>query len=477
MKKRYLALGMAAVMTVTMFSGCGKKEAAEEKQETTKAETGEAAETEKTAAKEDETAAENKSEGGEKTEISIWMTPAEEASMNYWKETFKAYNETNQDNINVTLEFVPEDAQDSKLKAAQANGTAPELCIVNHADALVKGEQGLYLPLNDYIDQEVADDLYPNVKEMVTTKEGNYYSIPMFLEPYSLLFYRKDLFTEAGLDPENPPKTFDELLEDAKALTTDTTFGLAIAGSADVGWVNWADMASMGLNYINDDWSEATVNNDISRRWLEARKKLYDEKVVPEQALSGYWDIQPLAEKRVAMQLNGSWAISRLLVDFKDTVNSEDIGIALAPTLDGLKDGDMVGALGGWGFAIDGKAKHPEEVAKVIRYLLYDDPERTADFFTANCYAKFTASQKVNEVLSKREDENKIDEWYDLISEKVIPYSQAEPVFPWEINQFFVNCIDNVIVNGTDIDTALEQCSDEINNYIEINELAGTNPK
>ena len=48
--------------------------------------------------------------------------------------------------------------------------------------------------------------------------DGTLYGVPM---QYNLqyLYYNKDLFEEAGLDPEQPPTTMEELAEDAKKLT------------------------------------------------------------------------------------------------------------------------------------------------------------------------------------------------------------------------------------------------------------------
>ena len=448
---------LLTLLIVGVLGGCSKKENNNQKDNNTQ---------------------DNDDQKKEEITIPFWLTPpGEQATKDFWEESIAEFNETNEDGIYVDLQYVPADAFDSKLKAAQANGTAPQLVYVGHAGAIMDGSQGLLRPLNDYIDSAIMEDLYPNIREMITTKDGTFYSIPMYVEPYSLLFYRKDLFVEAGLDPNKPPTTYDELIEYAKKLTTNRTFGLGIAGSNDAGWVNWASMASLGLNFISDDWSAATVNNDISKKYLELHKELYSNEVVPAQPLSEYWDIQPLAEGRLAMQFNGSWAISRLLVDLKDVVDADNIGIALTPTFTGIKEGDKVGALGGWGLGIDGKAKNPEAVAKVITYLLLDNTERMAQFISEGYYAKLPVRESVNELLANREDDKKIEDWYNLIVDKVIPYSDAEPVFPWDINWAFVVAMDNVIVNGMSVEDSLLQCEKDINDYINNNELSGKNPK
>ncbi len=239
----------------------------------------------------------------DKIVIPFWMSPpGEVATKEWWDTTIVEYNNTNRVNVLVDLQYVPSDSFDSKLKAAQAAGTAPQMVYVNHSVAIRDGVgQGLYLPLTDYLKPAQFDDLYPNIKDMITAN-GKIYSIPLYVEPYSLLFYRKDLFRAAGLDPSKPPKTFDETIAYAQKLTKGDTFGLGIAGSADNGWVCWGWQPAIGLKLVSDDWSKATMNTDAAKKLVEFYRNAYAKGVVPKQPLGPYWDIQPLAEGRLAVQ-------------------------------------------------------------------------------------------------------------------------------------------------------------------------------
>ena len=49
--------------------------------------------------------------------------------------------------------------------------------------------------------------------------DGKPYGIPLYVSPY-VLYYNKDLFAQAGLNPSKPPKTFDEMLAYAEKLST-----------------------------------------------------------------------------------------------------------------------------------------------------------------------------------------------------------------------------------------------------------------
>jgi len=98
------------------------------------------------------------------------------------------------------------------LKAAQENGTAPEIIFVNYAEIPSKAMLGNYTALDEYMSPEVWDDLSENVQEMVEV-QGKHYVYPAFVEPYSMLFYSKSAFEEAGLDPNAPPKSWEEMYE------------------------------------------------------------------------------------------------------------------------------------------------------------------------------------------------------------------------------------------------------------------------
>jgi multiple sugar transport system substrate-binding protein len=80
---------------------------------------------------------------------------------------------------------------------------------------------GLTVPVDTIMTQEFLDDIYPAVLDAMEI-DGSAYAIPMYISPY-VLYYNKDLFVQAGLDPESPPKTYDEMLQMAQKLSQLTT--------------------------------------------------------------------------------------------------------------------------------------------------------------------------------------------------------------------------------------------------------------
>lgn len=408
----------------------------------------------------------------EKVKLEFWANKFEETTDAWFKKWTDEFNKTH-DDIEVKLTIVPGDAWTQKLKAAQAAGKAPDVMTMNYGNIAPSAKQSQILPLNDYLDSSLFDDLYDNIKGFVTV-DGKYYAYPKLVEPSAVLYYRKDLFEAAGLDPAKPPVTWTELIDYGKKLTQNGVYGVSIAQTApDLGWSSW------GLQYnaaghlpITDDWSKADVMDDGYKELLNFYKTLYQEGIMPKQQLAGYADAAPFGQGKTAMQISGSWSIGLFRNEYKNMLDK--IGVAPMPSIDGDPT-KTTATLGGWTLVVDGKSKHPEAAAEYIGWLLAGDPNIMIDFFKTSQFSKFSPRKSVDEAMNQDPDA-KNDEWRKLISEKVVPYSEAEPVYPWDISMFFATAIEKAM-KGEDVDKALATAEKEINNFIEKQKLAGTNPR
>jgi len=81
-----------------------------------------------------------------------------------------------------------------------------------------------------------SGDFLPAVAGYYSTADGHLVSLP-FNSSTPVLYYNKDAFQKAGLDPNNPPKTWPEFFEDARKLK---------AGGSDcgftLGWMSWTQL-------------------------------------------------------------------------------------------------------------------------------------------------------------------------------------------------------------------------------------------
>ena len=107
------------------------------------------------------------------------------------------------------------------LQAALAGSQPPDLVILSTSDLVgVYEEQGQVAPLDAWIEGTTVDlaDFYPAPLEQCKGQDGTVLCLPWGCD-VDALFWNKDLFETAGLDPEQPPQTMEELVEYAAKLT------------------------------------------------------------------------------------------------------------------------------------------------------------------------------------------------------------------------------------------------------------------
>ena len=110
------------------------------------------------------------------------------------------------------------------IQSAIQGGNAPDLFVSLATQRFTMADTKMAMPLDDLIaadpeGQAFVDDFIDGFM-LDSYVDGSIYSIP-FQRSTMVMFYNKDAFREVGLDPEQPPKNWDELVEYGKKLTND----------------------------------------------------------------------------------------------------------------------------------------------------------------------------------------------------------------------------------------------------------------
>jgi sn-glycerol 3-phosphate transport system substrate-binding protein len=160
------------------------------------------------------------------------------------------------DNIKVTAQFqgTYDDAL-TKLKTAMQAKSGPDLVQVYDIGTRFMIDSGWITPMQDLIDGDKdfkVDNLEPNLLAYYTV-DGKLYSMP-FNSSTPILYYNKNAFKEAGLDPEVAPKNFKEIGEYAKKLTKKDGNNVSQYGysMAVYGWFFEQLLAKQGALYANN---------------------------------------------------------------------------------------------------------------------------------------------------------------------------------------------------------------------------------
>ena len=408
-----------------------------------------------------------------KSEVVFWQQQFEPYQQTWFKKYVDKFN-SSQDKVHVTLQVVPGDAWAQKLKTAQAAGKQPDVATTNYGGIAAGVVNGAFAPLDDLLPAESFSDIKENVASFVTI-DGQHYAYPMLVEPSTVLYYRTDLVEAAGLDPNSPPKTWDELLDWSAKLTQGDVKGMTIASvGGDLGWSSW------GLQYnacghlpINDDWSKAEATDPCFAKLAEFYKALYQGGYIPQQPKVGYADGAPYGGGEVAMMAGGSWVVGQLKNDFPDMVAKTMV--APFPSIDGDQT-KTTSTLGGWTLTVDSKSKVKEGAAEFIQYLLAGDPTIMADFFKTSGYSKYTVRTSVDEALAS-DPEASSDPFMKIISEQVVAYGKSEPGYPWDISFAMGTAIESAMKNAASVEDSLKTADAAINDVIEKQKLAGTAPQ
>jgi sn-glycerol 3-phosphate transport system substrate-binding protein len=223
--------------------------------------------------------------------------PAETVNIDFWyamsghngeviEELVKRFNES-QSNIVVTATYQGSyDDAINKLKAGLQSKDVPAVVQVYDIGTRLLIDLNVITPMQDFIDAEGFDvaDIEPNV--------ANYYSVDGRLQsmPFNtsnpVLYYNKDLFAAAGLDPEKAPRTWDEVAEAARALTIKDAAGQTTqwgCAFALYGWFVEQFIAVQGGYYVNNEngraarATEATFNASEGVDLLTWWKGMIDE--------------------------------------------------------------------------------------------------------------------------------------------------------------------------------------------------------
>lgn len=109
---------------------------------------------------------------------------------------------------------------DSGFLMTMAGDNPPDVFYVNFRQYYNFIDQGFCRPLDDLVAQDptVLKRANPIILDVIKSYDGKIYAVP-FYQVAMALYYRKDHFQDAGLDPGKPPKTWDEFYDYAKKLT------------------------------------------------------------------------------------------------------------------------------------------------------------------------------------------------------------------------------------------------------------------
>ncbi|MDQ6754001.1 MAG: sugar ABC transporter substrate-binding protein [Actinomycetota bacterium] len=251
--------------------------------------------------------------------IKIWYSN-NKFEVQWGKEMVASWNAAHPDQKIDAQEIPAGKSSEETIGAAITAGNAP--CLVfNTAPVAVPQfqKQGGLVPLDSFPDgAQYIKDRTGDLANQYKSADGKTYQLPWKSNPV-VLFYNKDLFKKAGLDPENPKLgTQSQLLDTARTLVKSGAAQKALWPSpASDYFQSWFDFYpfyaanTQGNQLIKD--GKATFNTDQGKQVASMFQTLYKENLASKEVYQG----DSFAEGKAAMALAGPWAIA----SYKGKVN------------------------------------------------------------------------------------------------------------------------------------------------------------
>ncbi len=219
------------------------------------------------------------------TTLTMWARDSNEGIA---EEIVAAYNASHENQIKLTV--VPSDSYQTKVGAAAGSGGLPDILAADVVYSPNYVQQGVFQDITAQLDDlPFRDDISPAHIDAASL-DDKAFGVPLIVDS-SLIMYNKDLYTAAGLDPEQGPTSFDEIYSQAKAIRDNVggdTYGFYFSGNCHGcnAYTMFGNLAAAEEPPFAEDGAVAQIDTDAMDATLSLYKKLYDEGIVPESAMS-----------------------------------------------------------------------------------------------------------------------------------------------------------------------------------------------
>lgn len=365
------------------------------------------------------------------------------------------WNQRNPD-VQVVYNGVPFDQLITKTLAGVAAGNAPDVVVIDIRTSTQRAARNQNTDLSQFGADKLASNFFPQLWATGTYK-GKQYALP-FVTDTRVLYYNKAAMKEVGLDPNKPPKTWDDLWNYAAKLDKKdgnrwTRIGF-FPDFGDFGFEGWVNNAG---GFLFDKSGETpTINGPVAVRVMDWYKK-WDDKYGPanvaafKASFGGGAQDEFMSGKVPLVVRNGNY-----ITTLKTNAPNLDYGFTTVPTPDG-KTG--VGTTWGGGFNIEVPrgSKHPKEAYAFAKFLATEGAKI------------WVAEQNDLPAYKAAQTANKNPLFLKLVSMLPLNYLAPSPVYAPNFQTAVQKAVDDVMLRGRDPKAALDEAQAAVQKMVEDN--------
>lgn len=340
------------------------------------------------------------------------MTDREEA----FQELAKRYEASTGVKINFEL-YAPSDAYTQKVRAAAQGANLPDIFGVlgEMRDFASFIKAGHVLDLTPYMDADGGkwrNTFFSKALAVNGFSEGNSYGIKpgVYGAPIDIMtiemVYNKDLFKKLGLNPNNPPKTFQEFLDIGKKIKQANLQGL-VSGWGET-WIIDCLANNYAFNIMGEDKFLATIRGEVPYtdpdwvRVLSLFKEMQDSGVLANGVviMVNKTAEQLFANGKAVFAFNGSWCVNV----YKGMDPNLNYAAMLPPAASDKYPMTVYGGAGS-SFMVNARSPRKEEAVKFLEWLTDSDQQAYLAQATNNLPANKDALSKIPSILAQFADD------------------------------------------------------------------------
>lgn len=378
----------------------------------------------------------------------------------------KGFNDS-QDEYVVKAEFQGSYEESlTKLRSVGGTKDAPAITQVFEVGTKYMIDSGFIEPMNTFIEKDNYDlsQLEENILNYYKV-DGELYSMP-FNSSTPVMIYNKDAFKEAGLDPDNAPETFSEVIDAAAKLKTDDMYGFSML---TYGWFFEQLVATQGGHYVNEDNGRSGDATEAVFNGAEGLNVFQFLDTMNKAGTFGNfgtnWDDirAAFSTEKVAMYMDSSAGVANAIEN-----SPFEVGVAYIPHADEVaRNGVVIGGASLW--MSKGIAEEEQEAAwEFMKYLT--TPEVQAQWHLDTGYfainpAAYDEANVVEKWAEFPQFKVTVDQLQDTVA-GLATQGALISVFP-ESRQQVVTALED-LYQGKDPQEALDQAVEGTNRAIEI---------
>lgn len=370
-------------------------------------------------------------------------------------DAIEAFEEAN-DGVTIDLTEVGWDNSFGQYQTRLTAGDPPDIALLAPGWVSTFMENDAFAPADDHVSADILDNTYEVGYDGMVGEDGTRYAVPWDASVWGM-YYRTDLFEEAGLDPDSPPATWEELSEVAGTLQDEGIQPLSIPFAGTDPDSYFLPMAWQSGAEVVDEEGNPTLGTPEMIEAATYLRDLVKNEYVSDDIVGSNWEdtMNTFIAGDAAIMFNGPFAIGGI------QENAPDLDGSWATAAYPAGPGGQATLGYPNGLAISDLSDHPEVAGEFIEFLFNEgDPSYFFEFMKVTGVFGFT------EDFEETDDEFVNDPLNAPFIES-IPFAQNRPVTPWyeEFRQrTFVTGLQDLVLGNVTPEEFVENAQSEAEN-------------